>query len=310
MENADAMPTPNLFLVGAPKCGTTSLYEYLRQHPQIFFPSDKDDYWRAKEPNHLCPELDILPKYSIKSREEYLNLYRGSDPFKWRGDASPYYLASSSSPERIKQLSYDARILIMLRPPVDMMRSYHRDLLRIGLEEREDFFEAIRVGNRKDGIPVHEAPPGVPGYLDYNLISQFAQQVERYQMHFGKDSTKVVLLEEMASDPESTFKEILEFLEVDASFVPEFKVHNETPRNGPLERSIKFIYRQPVVHHIIGAVIPYRARHKMLSLVRNAEDSRTRLDPRDAQLRKLHAMNIEHLSRLIGKDLSHWQTAS
>ena len=62
---------PNLFIVGAPKCGTTSLYEYLRRQPQIFFPHNQDTLGRAKEPNHFCPELEITARYSIKDRDEY-----------------------------------------------------------------------------------------------------------------------------------------------------------------------------------------------------------------------------------------------
>ncbi len=73
-------PIPNLFIVGAPKCGTTSLYEYLRQHPQIFFPFSTDGYSRIKEPNHFCPELEILERDAITDlRGIPHGLYRGSE---------------------------------------------------------------------------------------------------------------------------------------------------------------------------------------------------------------------------------------
>ncbi|MGA9342175.1 MAG: sulfotransferase, partial [Rhodanobacteraceae bacterium] len=121
---------PNLFLVGAPKCGTTSLYEYLRQHPQIFFPFDERDYSRTKEPNHFCPDLEILDRYAIRDRRDYLALYKGSEGMFLRGDASTNYLVSEHAPAAIKDFCPEARILVMLRPPVEMMHSYHRELLR------------------------------------------------------------------------------------------------------------------------------------------------------------------------------------
>ncbi|HEY3521257.1 MAG TPA: hypothetical protein VGK80_09470, partial [Rhodanobacteraceae bacterium] len=87
---------PNLFLVGAPKCGTTSLYEYLRKHPQIFFPTGEEEstYWLAKEPAYFCVDLNLPAEKSIKDEQVYLALYGGAEGYKWRGDASAFYLYS------------------------------------------------------------------------------------------------------------------------------------------------------------------------------------------------------------------------
>lgn len=181
MENhAREGPVPNLFLVGAPKCGTTSLHEYLRRHPQIFFPFSDDNYGRVKEPNHFCPELEILEKNAIKGRKDYHDLYRGSERARWRGNASTNYLFSETAPERIKRFCPDARILIMLRPPVDMMRSYHSELLRHHHEDIVDYHEALSASeDRRNGlrIPKHTV---VPKCLDYFAMSRFAEQIERY----------------------------------------------------------------------------------------------------------------------------------
>lgn len=301
-------PAPNLFLVGAPKCGTTSLYEYLRRHPQIFFPFNDDDYARVKEPNHFCPELEILEKDAIKGREDYLDLYRGSERARWRGDASTNYLFSKTAPERIKQFCPDARILIMLRPPVDMMHSYHNELVRHQHEDIVDFHEALRASeDRRNGLRIPECT-GVPKCLDYFAISRFAVQVERYYHVFGKDTVKVVLLEDMVADPAATFRDILSFLDVDMSFQPEFRVHNETPRNGTLERLATFVYGAPLVKHVFGTIFPWRTRRSILSFVRHIESSRQGTDPRDRQLHRLYAPEVERLSTLIGRNLDHWHT--
>lgn len=300
--------TPNLFLVGAPKCGTTSLYEYLRRHPQIFFPFNDDDYARVKEPNYFCPELEILEKDAIKDREDYLDLYRGSEHARWRGDASTNYLFSKTAAERIKRFCPDARILVMLRPPVDMMHSYHSELVRHQHEDIVDFHEALSASeDRRNGLRIPERT-GVPKCLDYFAISRFAEQVERYYHIFGRDAVKVVLLEDMVADPAATFRDILSFLDVDMSFQPEFRVHNETPRNGVLERLATFVYGAPLVKHAFGAIFPWHARRGILSLLRRIEPSRQSADPRDRQLHRLYAPEVERLSTLIGRNLDHWHT--
>lgn len=308
--NSPVGPVPNLFIAGAPKCGTTSMYEYLRQHPQIFFPSNENDYWRAKEPNHLCPELDILENYSIRDRQDYLRLYSKSEAATWRGDASPYYLFSESAPDIIKQLSPSARILVMLRPPVAMMRSYHLDMLRIHLDDIVDFHDAINAasGSRK-GSSI-EQPERTPRYLDYFSISRFAPQVERYYRVFGRDAVKVVLLEDMVMTPGETYRDILEFLGIESSFRPDFHVYNETPGNGPIERLVTSVYKRSGVKRAVQLLVPHEARHRLLSSIRRKERKRTAPDPRDDQLRERCAADVEQLSTLIGRDLSHWHSRS
>lgn len=301
---------PNLFIVGAPKCGTTSLYEYLRRQPQIFFPHNQDTLGRAKEPSHFCPELEITARYSIKDRDEYLALYRGSEDAVWRGDASTNYLISEVAPASIKQLSPDARILVMLRPPVDMMHSYHSELVRHGHEDILDFYEAVAASaDRRNGLRI---PPrtGVPKCLDYFAISRFAPQVERYLRVFGRDAVKIVLLEDMAAAPEETLRGILEFLGLAEPVLDEFRVYNETPRHGRLERFVTRVYAHASVKRLTQTLLPYEARRRVLALLRRTERRAARVDPRDEALRQSCREDVDRLSALIGRDLSHWQPAA
>ncbi len=297
-------PTPNLFIVGAPKCGTTSMYQYLRQHPQIFFPFDEED-GRAKEPHYFCQELEIGARDSIKDESEYLALYRGSEYAKWRGDASVLYLFSEQAAARIRQFCPEARILIMLRPPVGQMRSRHAHCLRHGgaREDIADFYEAIEAGgDRRNGrrIPPHTS---LPKCLDYFSVARFAPQVERYFDIFGREAVKVVLLEDMVAAPERTYREVLEFLGVDDSFVPEFRVYNEAPAHSVLERAVFRVYHNPAVKRAVQAVAPYRRRHRILTRIRALARGKP---PRDDQLRQRCRPDVEWLSRLIERDLSHW----
>lgn len=306
-ESACERPAPNLFLVGAPKCGTTSLYEYLRQHPAIYFPFDEKDYARVKEPNHFCPELEILESDAIKDRCAYLDLYGGSAGARWRGDASTNHLFSATAAERIKEFCPDARILIMLRPPLEQMRSYHNELVRHHHEDILDFHEALEASedrrNRRR-IPQHT---GVPRCLDYLAVARFAGQVERYFQVFGRDKVKVTLLEDLVADPAATFRGILSFLNVEASFRPEFKVHNETPRNGLLERIATSVYAVPLARSVFGAAVSRPFRRGILAVIRRIDQAPHHEDPRDEQLRRLYVPEVKRLAVLIGRNLDHWQ---
>ena len=280
------------------------MYEYLRQHPQIFFPSGEG---RAKEPNHFCPELEIADAHSIKDRRAYLDLYRGSSAAAWRGDASIYHLLSESAPGNIKRFCPEARILVMLRPPVEMMHSYHSELVRHHHEDIVDFPAAIAASEDRrsgSGIP---SRTGVPRCLDYLSISRFAPQVERYHQAFGRDRVKIVLLEDMVAAPTETFREILRFLEVDSSFQPEFRVHNETPRHGRLEHFARSVYKHSGVKHATQLFLSYERRRKVLSFVRRMEKGIAASAQPDDKLRESCRLDVDNLAALIGRDLSHWQ---
>jgi hypothetical protein len=298
--------TPNLFLVGAPKCGTTSMYEYLRRHPQIFFPKDDSGYGRAKEPQHFCPDLGLSARYAIHDRGEYLSLYEGAGNVKWRGDASTYYLYSRAAPELIREFCPHARILIMLRPPLEMIHSYHSELLRWGQEDIADFHEALAaIEERKQGNRLPR-DAGVARCLDYIDVCRLAPQVERYFRTFGRDAVKVVLLEDMVASPAETYREVLRFLDVDPSFQPDFRVYNEAPRNGPSETMLRAIYNLPGVRPVMRALFPYPVRRRVLSYARRSAKGVAQVDSREEELRALYRPGIERLAELIGRDLSHW----
>ncbi|MDE2342048.1 MAG: sulfotransferase [Betaproteobacteria bacterium] len=301
---------PNLFIVGAPKCGTTSLYEYLRCHPQIYFPHDEDDYARVKEPNHLCPELRIADKDAIRDRGAYMALYQGGQNALWRGDASTNYLFSENAASNIKSLSPDARILIMLRPPVEWMHSYHSELVRHHHEDILDFDEAVAAcTDRRNGCRI---PPksGVPMCLDYLAMADFAPQIERYHHAFGRDAVKVILLEDLAGSPEATFRDVLAFLGVNTSFRPEFLVHNETPRRGRVEEVLRVLYRNPAIKVVAQRSVSRAIRHRLLATARQLDTRRRFPDPVDERLHEQSARGIERLAALIDRDLRHWQTST
>ncbi len=117
---------PNFFIVGAPRCGTTALYSYLRQHPDVFLP----DY---KEPHFF--NTDMNSGGAIRDDAEYLALFASARDQARIGEASVYYLSSQAAPERIKSFCPTAKIVVMLRNPVDAVDALHAHQVAAWLED-------------------------------------------------------------------------------------------------------------------------------------------------------------------------------
>lgn len=115
---------PNLFIVGAPKAGTTSLHQYLSCFPDVYMSP-------VKEPNFFSKEIysddsDIRP---IRNQSRYLSLFRGGGSLRYRGEASPAYLLDRTAPKLIRRVSPEASILITLRDPVELAYSFYFTML-------------------------------------------------------------------------------------------------------------------------------------------------------------------------------------
>lgn len=194
---------PNLFIVGAPKCGTTAWYEYLRQHPDIFFPEEKEPHYFAAD----------LPGFqTVKSETDYLELYASANT-PVLGDASVFHLYSTTAAERIAAFNPDARILIFVRDQETFLPSLHQQLLYTLDENVEDFEIAWRASGKRSPSDV---PPTCrePRLLDYAAVGRFDEQVQRYFASFHEDRIRVVRFEQWTANPRETYMDILRFLEV------------------------------------------------------------------------------------------------
>ncbi|QYO62225.1 sulfotransferase family protein [Leptolyngbya sp. 7M] len=112
------MPKPNFFIIGLPRCGTTSLSYYLRSHPDVFFPEPL-----FKEPHFFSP--DVYPQ-QIKTEAEYLKIFERANNAKRIGEASVFYIFSDFARENIQRFNPEAKIIIIIRQPVEFMISLHQ----------------------------------------------------------------------------------------------------------------------------------------------------------------------------------------
>lgn len=294
---------PDLFIVGAPRCGTTFLYEYLNLHPQIYMSP-------IKEPQHLATDLDsgsYLDSLAfMRDRDRYLALFAKAQPGQMTGEGSTWYLYSQAAASNIKALNPRARIIIMLRHPVEMLYSLHGRRHYGGSEDLPDFADALAAEqDRRQGRRIPPRARNVKA-LFYRAVGSYAVQVERYLEAFGREQVHVVIFEDFIRDPATAYRDVLSFLGVDADFQPEFRVVNA----GLVRRSwrLQQILLSPRVIRFARKVIPAPVRPRVGRLwdsINSRGQRRPPLDPEvAAALRTELLPDIERLGSLIGRDLT------
>ncbi|MEW8073204.1 MAG: sulfotransferase [Candidatus Thiodiazotropha endolucinida] len=218
MLQKENIPKPNLFIVGAPKCGTTALAAYLGDHPQVFMSTPKEPHYFA----------DDFPGYQVTNDlDEYLSIFSNAKPgARVVGEASVYYLYSRTAIANIKAYDPEAQLVVMLRNPVDMVCSLHAQLLFTHNEDESVFMTAWRLqGDRLAGM-------NIPRYckdsamLQYQAVASYSQQLKRLYKHFPKQQVKIILFDDFKGDARIAYEDVLDFLSLDSDGRTNFDVVN------------------------------------------------------------------------------------
>lgn len=226
---------PDFFIVGAPKCGTTTLYRWLGEHPQIHAPH--------KEPCFFSQDIyptDHVPTH-IPSLSAYCSIFKVCDPEKRvSGEATPKYLYSDLALDRISELRPDARLVVCLRDPVDLMISLHSQKLREG-EEKELRFQAAwkRSFGGNGGTPVYSEPT-VRGEINYLFWGGFGKRLARLQQIFAPENIHIVTLAGLKEYPFQVYSDLLAFIGVENDGRTDFSASNKRVkiRNLRIHRSV------------------------------------------------------------------------
>ncbi|HYV91238.1 MAG TPA: sulfotransferase [Chitinophagales bacterium] len=303
---------PNFFIVGAPKSGTTSLYFYLKSHPQIFLP-------RRKELLFFCDDLHFT--YPILNERQFLDYYRETRDQQVAGEVSVWNLYSRNAAQNIFQFNPDSKIIIILRHPVDMLYALHSNHVFNDNETITDFENALNAeADRKQGQQISSAIKCPVEGLYYSEVAAYSGQVQRYYDIFGKEKVKVILFDDFISDTKKVYADLLHFLSVDETVLPhgngdspEFKIFNanKTTRSEPLKR---LTIAPPQWMKVMGRkIFPHQSKRRDLLMqwlwkVNTKEEERKRIDP---QLRKKlisqFTPEILNLEKVIDRDLSRWR---
>ena len=294
------MTRPSFFLVGAPKCGTTSLCHYLGQHPEIFIPD-------LKELNFFGSDLHLHRYYG--SEREYLDAFQNALGKKICGEATSWYLYSETAASEIKSFYGGAQIIISLRNPAEMAYSLYRHRVYIGLEDIVDFNTALEQEER-DAVCAPDRHPyekKVTGRL-YTLAPMFYKQVARYLDVFDHSSVKIVLFDDLNASTSTVYKEICEFVGVSPDFSPALEIQNPGKQwrsnklqalQGHPPQSIKRMWHLLPLSMRSAISCHVRTLNTRIAAPTLASEIRRRLNG-------IFRPDVERLSGLIGRDLTHW----
>lgn len=295
------MREPDFFLVGAPKCGTTAMDEYLKQHPELFLPD-------RKEPQFFGTDL-TSPAF-IRDQEEYLRLFERARTEKRVGETSVWSLYSRRAAAEISAFRPDASIIVMLRNPVDMIPSLHSQYLYTGNEDIENLRDALEAEeDRRNGLRLPSTATFAQGLL-YRETARYARQVARYFEVFGRENVHVIVFDDLKENPAEVYAETLRFLGVDPRFRPEFRVIN--PNKQVRNKSIQRLSQRPRegTRRVVRVLIPAPLRHSLMHVLNRYNTRYVPSRPVDSEvkerLRLEFLSEVERLEALIGRDLSGW----
>ena len=298
------MPRPNLFVLGAMKSGTTSMWRYLEQHPDIFMTS-------IKEPRTLCRESqpgwrgpDAFPR-GIAERRRYLSLFDDARDEPVRGEATPYYLYDRTSRDEILRLAPEARLVAILRHPID--RAYSNYLMK-----RQQGWETL---------PFEEALAAEPTRIrdgwrlswHYGSFGRYRSQIEHYLKEFEPSRLEVVLFDDLAHDARAVMRRIYRFLGVDDSFEPDTSTVHGRARLSRAPRVHRWLFEESGLRNRLKRMLPGRVAKALRHAAERANSSWNELPPPPlepatrARLTREWRDEILALEDLIGRDLAHWR---
>lgn len=298
MKNNSSNYIPNFFIVGAPKAGTTSLYNYLSNHPQIYMsPLKETNYFSGDfiKQQNLYYKVEIIP-----NEHEYLSLFKGVSTEKIIGEASPSYLFYPNVAERIKNFNVSAKILIMLRNPVQ--RAYSHYLMDKRLGYVNESFEEISCKNTDDELENLY-------FQQYVELGKYASQVKRYLEVFNEKQVLVLLFENLVNNRQKTMDVICKFLNIDLLLLSEeVKFHNAFIKSK--NKIIELIYQNGIARLIIKRLLPNRGLDWVQQTL-FSNNGKPILQPKVRTiLEQYYKEDIIHLEQLISKDLSAWYSKS
>lgn len=276
------MTMPNFLIIGAPKAGTTSLYEYFRAHPQIFMPRIKEPRWFGYDGSG-----DRL-KFPIQSLAEYEALFEGVSGEIAIGEATPHYLLYPQAAARIHAAIPEARLIAALRNPVDRAYSiYQMNQRNKGVNAGVSFGAALAA--------------------DANLRESYHPHLARFFALFPAAQIRVILLEDLEARPGETLAGLFGFLGVDPDFRPEMKIAN--PGGAPRNRMLHALLSNKRLVATARGLLPESLIAPFKTLrSRNLEKRPLAAADRAAAL-DVFREDIERTGTLIGRDLSGWLRA-
>lgn len=294
---------PNFLVIGVAKAGTTSLYHYLGQHPDIFMSPVKEPRFFAFEdhpPAFTGPGDERMREETTTTVDGYSRLFDGVRGERATGEASVVYLPHPGTARAIAQRLPDVKVVALLRDPTERAYSAYLYLRRDGYEACETFEEGLAAepGRIADGW-----------YYRWHYRGQgfYHRNLAQYYETFASSQIHVCLHEDLDRDPHLVLADLFRFLDVDDGFRPDVR-RRHNPSGGPRSaRAQRLLTGRHPVKEAVKKVVPEDWGHRLIALalpanlVRPPVAAKTR-----AELVAGYAEDVKRLEERIDRDLSHW----
>lgn len=290
------MTMPNFLIIGAMKSGTTALYYYLEQHPEIYMSP-------VKEPDFFSSQKQENPADPVTSIETYQNLFSGARGERAIGEASHSYLYEPGAASEIERYIPETRLIAILRNPIDRAYSHFLHMVRSGAEPLDDFARALtedRVGALKERA-----------FQDYIGRGLYYEQLERYFTKFPREHIRIYLYEDLGDAPTSTVQDVFRFLNVNDSFEPDVSLRRNVSGLPKYKTLDGLLRRQSRLKHAAKIYLPARLRWRLSTAfddlkTRNLVDPPPLQSEMRQQLIGVYREDILRVQGLIDRDLSGW----
>ncbi len=297
------MRRPNTFIVGAPKCGTTALFHYLQDHPDVFGS-------RVKEPHYFCTDFAGLRRFPTE--EEYLALFAAANDQPIVVEATSRYLHSREAIKNIEAFQPAAKYIVMLRNPIELVGSYHAQLVSQFFEDQTDLEAAWRLQeSRRSGQHIPATCPCVDELM-YGSVARLGELLTRMLAIAPRERVHVIVYDDFRSAPREVYRDTLRFLGIGDDGRSEFPPVN--PHKKYRSQWIaELVFKPPYplnrvkqqLKSMLGLHETRTGKWIYQQLVVPAE--RPRLSP---SLREefvaYFADDVERLSQLLNRDFRHW----
>jgi hypothetical protein len=295
------MNRPNFFIVGSPRCGTTALYTYLQDHPQVFMSTPKEPWYFSS---------------TAMAEAAYLDLFAEGSGAKAIGEGSTNYIFVSGALEKVKAFAPDARILAVVRNPLEAVPSLHSHNHWTGTENVDDITRAWDLqAARADGKslpPKASANHGqLASFLQYSDAQMHGRNLERAFSIFPREQVKVIVFDDIKESPRDVYASVLAHLGLDFHERTKFGVKNEALSHGSGPSLSKVLMNSPVVAPVkaLARAVGLGNRdytRKIASKFAN-KNGKAQIDQDfRAKLRDHFRADVRLLERIIDRDLGHW----
>jgi hypothetical protein len=301
------MPLPDFLIAGAPKAGTTALHAALSPHPGLYLSKVKEPKFFLSDgppPAEGGPGDVQTYQEHVWRRADYEALFAPAPAGTLRGEATPFYLYDLAAHDRIKNLIPNAKLILLLRDPVDRAHSNWTHLWNAGLEPEPDFLTACRAEEERKAA-------GWADFWHYIGLGRYGRQVQHLYEVFPREQVLLLRYRDLKDAPATTLDRVCDFLGVRTGAlraIPRENVNRHVVEDNAINRVLRgvlrvggrFGHRFPVPLRLAG-------RGPLLTMLHRKQGNRPVTAPRErAALLPLFADDIALLQDVTGQRYDDW----